>query len=194
MKVIFIAPFGRPWFGLRTGLRLAAILCALSFGAGCEAGPPPFTAPRTLVRVGEGPVSVEADVLNAGQKLFNRNCASCHGYEGGGDGAAARSLDPKPRDFRAAQFLYASAGEGELPTDADLKRTIRQGVTKRGMPAWGGMQDSDLDALVSYIKTFSPRWSPPETNATPQPKPEPKPETSPGQPADPAAATPAASP
>ena len=139
-------------------------LSALSFGSGCDSGPPPFTAPRTLLRVGEAPITVPAETLNHGLKLFNRYCASCHGYEGGGDGAAARNLDPKPRDFRAAQFLYATAGEGELPSDADLKRTIRQGVTKRGMPAWGGMQDSDLDALVSYIKTFSPRW---QAEATP---------------------------
>ena len=183
MKIIFIAP----------GLILLAGLCALSSGTGCESGPPPFTAPRTLVRVGEAPVTVEADVLNAGQKLFNRNCASCHGYEGGGDGAAARSLDPKPRDFRAAQFLYASAGEGQLPTDADLKRTIRQGVTKRGMPAWGGMQDSDLDALVSYIKTFSPRWQP-EGATTPDAKADARPDTQPDVKADTKAdpATPAA--
>jgi mono/diheme cytochrome c family protein len=153
MKVIFIA--------------LAAGLGALSFGAGCEGGPPPFTAARTLARTGDTPVTVEADVLNHGQKLFNRYCASCHGYEGGGDGAAARNLDPKPRDFRAAQFLYAEAGEGTLPTDAELKRTIRQGVTKRGMPAWAGMLDSDLDALVSYIKTFSPRWQPAAAQAGP---------------------------
>jgi mono/diheme cytochrome c family protein len=140
---------------------LVAGLCALSFGTACEGGPPPFTGPRTLLRAGEAPVEVSAEVLNAGQKLFNRYCASCHGYEGGGDGPSARSLDPGPRDFRAAQFLYSSAGEGTLPTDADLKSTIQNGVVKRGMPAWKGMNPDDLDALVSYIKTFSPRWQPP---------------------------------
>ncbi len=135
-------------------------LCLLTLGTACESGPPPFTGPRTLLRVGETPVEISADVLNQGQKLFNRYCGSCHGYEGKGDGSAARRLDPKPRDFQAAQFLYASAGEGQLPTDSDLKNTIRHGVTARGMPAWGGMQEADLDALVSYIKTFSPRWQP----------------------------------
>jgi len=137
---------------------LVAGLCALSFGTACEGGPPPFTGPLTLLRTGDAPLEVSADVLNIGQKLFNRYCASCHGYEGGGDGPSARSLDPKPRDFRAAQFLYSAAGEGSLPTDAELKSTIQNGVVKRGMPAWKGMNTVDLDALVSYIKTFSPRW------------------------------------
>jgi mono/diheme cytochrome c family protein len=143
----------------------------LSFGAACgESGPPPFTAGRTLQRVGEAPLEVSADQLNHGLQLFNRYCASCHGYDGGGAGPAARNLDPKPRDFRAAQFLYGSAvGEGGLPTDRELKATIRDGVTSRGMPAWAGLRAEDVDALVSYIKTFSPRWQ--ATAAPPAPTP-----------------------
>ena len=81
---------------------------------------------------------------------------------------AARSLDPKPRDFRTAEFLYVATGEGSLPSDADLKGTIRNGVVSRGMPAWNGMQEADLDALVSYIKTFSPRWQPDADPSKPQ--------------------------
>lgn len=150
-----------------TGLRMTVgILLAL--GTGCEGGPPPFTGPRVLKRVGEEPHEVGAEALNHGQKLFNRYCASCHGYEGRGDGAAARNLDPKPRDFQTAAFLYVTGGDGELPTDNDLRRTIRNGVSGRGMPAWGGLRDEDLDVLVSYIKTFSPRWQP--DAAAPKPK------------------------
>lgn len=149
---------------------IVVALALLSLGSACgESGPPPFTAGRTLQRVGEAPAAVSAEDLNHGLQLFNRYCASCHGYDGGGAGPAARNLDPKPRDFRAAQFLYGSAvGEGGLPTDRELKTTIRNGVTSRGMPAWAGLRDADLDALVSYIKTFSPRWEPaPGPAATP---------------------------
>lgn len=141
---------------------LQAVLLCMSLGAGCgESGPPAFTSGRTLLRVGEGPVEVPAETLNQGRGLFNRNCASCHGYEGRGDGNAARNLAVKPRDFTAAEFLYGSAGAGQLPRDGDLKSTIRNGVTARGMPAWGGMRDADIDAVVSYIKTFSARWQAP---------------------------------
>lgn len=155
MKVILIAAVG--------------VAGLLSFGTGCEGGPPPFTGPRTLTRVGEAPLEVDVATLNHGQKLFVRYCATCHGYEGRGDGGGARNLDPKPRDFQAAEFLYGTGGPGELPTDADLRRTIRQGVTARGMPAWAGLREEDLGALVSYIKTFSPRWQPVAAAAEPQP-------------------------
>ncbi len=147
MKIIFI--------------HRCTIATALIVWAGCEPSLPPFTAPRTQLRIDDTPVTVGVEQLNHGQKLFTRYCASCHGYEGGGDGPAARNLDPKPRDFRSGEFLYSSGGPGVLPRDTDIKATIRRGVTNRGMPAWAGMHEPDLDALVSYIKTFSPRWDVP---------------------------------
>lgn len=129
----------------------APVLSTLLLSLACEAGPPPFTEPQTL-----GGVSIPADTLNHGQKLFNRYCASCHGYQGAGDGPAARNL--QPRDFQTAAFLYKSTPGDDLPTDADLAATIRTGKVDRGMPAWVGMRHEDVQALVSYIKTFSPRW------------------------------------
>lgn len=126
---------------------------ALAFASlvACEAAPPQFTEPQVLAGV-----TIPAETLNEGQKLFNRYCASCHGYDGGGQGPAARNLDA--RDFRTGRFLYKSTPGDELPTDADLAATIRRGRVDKGMPAWGGLRDEDVHALVSYIKTFSPRW------------------------------------
>lgn len=138
----------RRFVGAASWLVLAAVFVA------CEAGPPPFTEPQVL-----GGVEVPAETLNQGQKLFNRYCASCHGYDGGGKGPAARNLEA--RDFRAAHFLYKSTPGDELPTDGDLANTIKQGKADKGMPAWGGLRDDDVRAVVSYIKTFSPRWREP---------------------------------
>lgn len=132
-------------------MKFIRVAVAGSLLLACESGPPPFTEAQVL-----GGVSVPADTLNHGQKLFNRYCASCHGQDGGGQGPAARGL--KPRDFRAASFLYKSTPNDELPTDADLIATIKNGKVDKGMPAWVGLRDEDLAALVSYIKTFSPRW------------------------------------
>ncbi|HEY8375442.1 MAG TPA: cytochrome c [Nannocystis sp.] len=134
---------------------LAAALFALSQSA-CEPAPPQFTEPQVL-----GGVTVSAETLNHGQKLFNRYCASCHGYDGGGQGPAARNLDA--RDFRTGRFIYKSTPGDTLPTDADLMATIKHGKPDKGMPAWGGFRDEDLRAMVSYIKTFSPRWREPAT-------------------------------
>lgn len=45
------------------------------------------------------PVELEKDakLLSRGQELFNRQCASCHGEKGKGDGIAAYLLQPHPR-------------------------------------------------------------------------------------------------
>ncbi|MCA9714357.1 MAG: cytochrome c, partial [Myxococcales bacterium] len=103
-------------------------------------------------------VEIPAETLNHGQRLYMRSCASCHAVDGSGRGPAARSLNPGPRDFRTGDFLYKSTPEGELPTDEDVAATIRNGRLERGMPAWRGMQETDITALVHFIKTFSPRW------------------------------------
>lgn len=144
---------------------VAALSLSLSLLFACgEAGPPPFTEAQQL-----GGVEIAAETLNQGQKVFNRYCASCHGYDGGGQGPAARNLDA--RDFRTGVFLYKSTPGDELPTDADLAATIKRGKLDKGMPAWGGLHDEDVRAVVSYIKTFSPRWrtatATPATPATP---------------------------
>ena len=120
---------------------------------GCQGGPPAFTEAQVL-----GGVSVSAETLNHGQRLYMRSCASCHAVDGSGRGPAARSLRPGPRDFRTGDFLYKSTPEGALPTDEDIANTIRNGRLERGMPSWRGMQETDIKALVQFIKTFSPRW------------------------------------
>ncbi len=131
---------------------IAAAIAVLAF-AGCQGGPPAFTEAQVL-----GGVSVPAEILNHGQRLYMRSCASCHAADGSGRGPAARSLRPGPRDFRTGDFLYKSTPEGALPTDEDIAITIRNGRLERGMPSWRGMQETDIKALVQFIKTFSPRW------------------------------------
>lgn len=39
------------------------------------------------------------ELIGLGQKIYTNNCASCHGAEGLGDGAAGQRLAVKPRNF-----------------------------------------------------------------------------------------------
>jgi mono/diheme cytochrome c family protein len=133
--------------GLGFGLGIALSVAA------CGESPPRFTAPMTL-----GGAEVSADVLNRGERVFMMYCATCHGEDGSGKGPAANALTTKPRDFREADFKYVAAGEGNLPTDADLDLTIRKGRLETGMPAWNGLVESDRHAVIQFIKTLSPRW------------------------------------
>ena len=50
--------------------------------------------------VGENPIEPTADSVAAGRVLYFRECASCHGDDGRGDGPAASGLSIPPSDFR----------------------------------------------------------------------------------------------
>jgi mono/diheme cytochrome c family protein len=129
---------------------LASALATLVF-AGCS--PSNFTEPLVL-----GGRSVDPALLNKGQGLFNRYCATCHGYDGKADTPQARQLQPAPRDFTAAKFKHHAAAPDGLPTDAELQRVITNGVPGTGMPAWPNLKGEELDAVTQYLKTFSPAW------------------------------------
>ena len=133
---------------MNPGSRLALVLLV----AACDPAPKFATSMRL------SGVEIPAEVLNDGERIYTMRCASCHGEDGSGKGAAAGALKVRPRDFRAAEFQYTSTPTGELPTEADLDLTIRMGRVDSGMPAWPGLSDADRHAVIQYIKTFSPRW------------------------------------
>jgi mono/diheme cytochrome c family protein len=124
-------------------------------GWGCQratSGPPPFTAPLVL-----GGRSVSADVLERGREVYTPYCRPCHGDAGDGKGAAAPGLRPPPRDLRLGVYKFAAVPAGQLPHDADLVRTLRRGLHGTAMLAWD-VPLAELDALIQYVKAFSPRW------------------------------------
>lgn len=71
-----------------------------------------------------------------GQRLYRQACAPCHGVSGDGRGPAASGLHPKPHDFTTGMYKFRSTSMGAMPTDADLVRTIREGIPGTAMPAW----------------------------------------------------------
>ena len=93
-----------------------------------------------------------------GRYVFQRNCAVCHGRMGRGDGELAKGVTIKPRTFRKGVFKFRSTPMGKLPTDADLQRTIRTGISGSMMPAFTALSAADLRAVIAYIKQLSPRW------------------------------------
>jgi len=96
--------------------------------------------------------------LVRGAELYRVRCAACHGPSGRGDGAAARFMDPKPRDLVSGTYKLRSTATGELPTDSDLYRTVSRGIRGTGMPGWSGLQPEDRWQLVEFLKSLSPRF------------------------------------
>jgi len=144
--------------------RLPALALSLSIASLVAAcGPSGFDKPMRF-----GDRVVEVHTLERGKNLYNRYCATCHGYSGKADTPQARQLDPKPRDLSLADYKRVET-PGALPTDAELARLIINGIPGTGMPPWPQLQGSDLDAVVQYLKTFSPRWQTPLTDPSKNP-------------------------
>ncbi len=110
---------------------------------------------------------MSSEFVAHGKKVYEQNCAACHGLNGDAKADAAAFLLPKPRNFQQANYRLRSTPTGNLPTDVDLFRSISLGVPGTPMPPWRyNLSDNDRWALVEYIKTFSPRFSDPSENRT----------------------------
>ena len=158
---------------MRSNAALLATLVALSAAVASAQtlvqAPDPTSQPPT------GPLPVPAEVVapgpargavqlpdpaavHRGHDLYQRYCQSCHGGEGNGRGDSADFLTTKPRDFTRGVFALRSTPSGTLPTDADLFRSIRNGVWGSGMPRWAGVSDGEIWDLVAYVESFSERF------------------------------------
>lgn len=92
-----------------------------------------------------------------GQRVYAQHCAVCHGPDGRGNGPAAPSLRPHPRDFTKGQFKYKSTPVGQPPTDEDLIRVVSEGLQASAMPYWRDLlTEQEIREVISYIKSMSP--------------------------------------
>lgn len=145
--------------------RARAALCTLALISAYLVAMNPVQAAATASR----PMPAETDELKAqGKEIYIRRCSFCHGLMGDGNGPAADYLDPRPRDFTLGTFKFRTTQSGELPTDADMFRTVSRGLPGTGMQAFdgdlikNGLSEQERWAVISYIKTFAVEFSDPE--------------------------------
>jgi mono/diheme cytochrome c family protein len=89
------------------------------------------------------------DAMQAGEKLFERHCAECHGSDAQGIGKAPR--------LRTARIARALPG--------DLFWFLTNGDLRAGMPSWSRLPEQQRWQLVSYLKSLRER--PVQPAATP---------------------------
>lgn len=104
-----------------------------------------------------GPVqAAHAQAAPRGKTVYDKWCAECHGAKGAGDGSAATYMLPRPRDFTKGVYQIRTTASGELPTDADIRRVIDEGMPGTAMPEWKTrLTSAERDDLVAYLKSFS---------------------------------------
>jgi len=90
-------------------------------------------------------------VLVRGRALFAKYCAICHGEKGDGAGKFAYLMNPRPRDFKQGDFKLATT-QNQIPTEADLVRTIGRGIPGSAMPPWDHLPLADLKSLAAYVR------------------------------------------
>ena len=101
------------------------------------------------------PDPVLKDKLEAGKKVYFKRCVWCHGVEGGGDGPSADRLFTRPRNFIQGTFKIRTTDSGELPLDANLIKTVTNGLPGSAMPAWGEfLKKEEIEAVIQFVKTL----------------------------------------
>lgn len=113
-----------------------------------------LSLPATLFAQ-QAPDAVKKDLLEKGKKVYFKRCVWCHGVEGGGDGPSADRLFTRPRNFIQGTFKIRLTDSGELPLEADLINTVKNGLPGSAMPAWGGfLSEDEIVAVVNFVKTL----------------------------------------
>jgi mono/diheme cytochrome c family protein len=114
----------------------------------------PPVDPKTLI-------SANPELLAKGKTLFEANCASCHGSQGHGEGPAAASMNPKPRNFtNSAGWTNGFA----LPS---IYKTLSEGVKNTSMPPFDYLSKKDRMSLAHYVQSLGsfPKQEKPESMA-----------------------------
>jgi mono/diheme cytochrome c family protein len=87
-------------------------------------------------------------LLARGEVLFKQNCSSCHGQSGRGDGPAAGTLNPRPRNF-------TQPGDWKRGFHlTDIFTTITTGIKGSGMAAFDFIMPADRMALVHTVRSL----------------------------------------
>lgn len=91
------------------------------------------------------------ELLSQGKKLYEQNCALCHGAKGDGKGPAGVGLKPPPRTFNLP-FKQWTYSKGDLKKVFDV---ITKGIPNTVMVKWDQLSEQERWALVYTVVEFA---------------------------------------
>jgi mono/diheme cytochrome c family protein len=98
----------------------------------------------------KNPVVANATSTAAGQKVYARLCAACHGDAGKGDGKMGEEMIPKPADLTDGDWKHGSS-------DGEIYTLIRNGAKGTGMKAYSRkLTTHEIWDVVNYIRSIGP--------------------------------------
>lgn len=86
--------------------------------------------------------------LQAGARLYQTHCASCHGAEGRADGPLADGLNPVP-------IAFTDRARARERSVLSLYQTTSRGVVGTSMPSFATLPDADRWSLAFYVSTLA---------------------------------------
>jgi mono/diheme cytochrome c family protein len=96
----------------------------------------------------KNPVSANASSIAAGQKVYAKRCAACHGNAGNGDGPDAADLGIHP----------AKLSDPAVREQADGELFWKVTAGKKPMPSYGSrLSATDRWNVINYLRTFGRR-------------------------------------
>ena len=93
----------------------------------------------------KNPITSTPESIGAGQKIYSKTCAMCHGKTGDADGPAVIELNIHP----------AKLSDPHLATESDGSLFWKITTGKKPMPAYGKrLSETDRWNLVNYVRTL----------------------------------------
>lgn len=117
--------------------RIRLHAASLLFLAGCDSLPaePPDEGEKTVEAS-----AFSADQVEAGRRAYAMFCLACHGAEDAG-------VDSPSNLFDGTWHHGDSASA--------IERSIREGISEKGMPGWGQMiSDQEINAVLAYLLSY----------------------------------------
>jgi mono/diheme cytochrome c family protein len=94
-------------------------------------------------------LNASPELVARGKELFEKNCTQCHGGQGKGDGVAAATMNPRPRNFTSPEGWVNGH---DLPS---IYKTLTYGIAGSSMASFDYLSKKNRMALAHAVQSFA---------------------------------------